>query len=90
MVTRWSASSQRVGLGDVERTVELVDVAHDLVAAELVGRVRIDREQADRLGLATLLLPDLRPAEQQPLDAGARRSRDRRRPVGRSAPSDRR
>ena len=59
-----------VGLRDAERIVERVDVADDLVAAELVGRVRVDRQQTDGLGIPPLLLPDLRPAQEQALDAG--------------------
>src|SRR5690606_9633822 len=43
---------QLVLLGDAERLVERVDVAHDLVAAELRRRVRVDGEPSDRLGRA--------------------------------------
>src|SRR5690606_20872041 len=61
---------QIVTLGHTERLVEGVDVADDLVAPELVRRVRVDREQPDRLRFAALLLPDLGPAQQQSLHAG--------------------
>src|SRR6478735_4990841 len=61
---------ERVGLADAERLVERIDVADDLVAAELVGRVRVDRQQSDGLGIPPLLLPDLRPAQEKPLNAG--------------------
>src|SRR5690606_33914088 len=56
-----------VAFRDVELIVERIDVAHDLIAPELVGRVRVDREQADRLGVAALLLPHLRPREEDAL-----------------------
>ena len=59
-----------VRVGDAESIVERVDVADNLVAAELVGRMRVDGQQADGLGIPALLLPDLSPAQQQALDAG--------------------
>src|SRR6478752_409856 len=59
-----------VRLGDAESIVERIDVSDDLVAAELVGRMRVDGQQADGLGIPTLLLPDLCPAQQEALDAG--------------------
>ena len=75
IVTRLSCvEPERVRLGDVECIVERVDVADDLVAAELVRRVRVDRQQADGLGIPALLLPDLRPATA----AGAARRCSRR------------
>src|SRR5690625_4525678 len=40
--------------------VELVDVLDDLVAAELLGGVRVDREQPDRFLVAGLHPPDAR------------------------------
>ena len=52
---------------DLEASVELVDVADDLVAPELVRRVRIDREQADDLLVAALQLPRLRPRQEEAL-----------------------
>jgi tetratricopeptide (TPR) repeat protein len=60
---------QFVGGADVERGVELVEVAHDLIAAELAGRVRVDREQPDDLLVAGLLTPDARPGQEKALRA---------------------
>ena len=55
---------------DAEGRVELVEVAHHLVAAELGRRVRVDRQQPQLLGVADLRLPDRRPGQEEPLLAG--------------------
>ena len=73
---------QRVALGHREGAIELVDVAHDLVAAELVRGVRVDGEQPDDLLVAGLVLPGLRPGQEEPLGAG-----QCRRSPGGSSPS---
>src|SRR5665811_1033281 len=61
---------QGVGLGDAEGGVEVVDVADDLVAAELRRRVRVGGQPLQDERIARLGLPDRRPAEEQPLQAG--------------------
>src|ERR1700712_1827651 len=40
---------ERIRLGHAVCRREFVDVAHDLIAAEFVRRVRIDRQEAQRL-----------------------------------------
>src|SRR5690625_4893331 len=47
------------GLG-AEHLVELVDVLDDLVTAELLGGVRVDRQEPDRFLVADLHPPDAR------------------------------
>src|SRR5690606_5623709 len=59
-----------VGFTQVKGLIEGVDVANDLIAPELVGRVRVDREEADDLLVAGLHLPRLGPGEEEPLRAG--------------------
>src|ERR1700722_19386710 len=58
---------QRVTRLDAKGVVELVDVSHNLIAAELWRRVWIDGQSPlDLLG-PRLVLPGLRPGEEEPL-----------------------
>jgi hypothetical protein len=52
---------QLVGSADIKGGVELVEVAHDLVAAELAGRMRVGGEQPDGFIVPGLLLPGTGP-----------------------------
>src|SRR5436305_3837858 len=60
---------QLVGCADIERAVELVEVPHDLVAAELAGGVRVDGEQPDGFLVPDLLPPGTSPRHEEALAA---------------------
>jgi hypothetical protein len=51
----------------IEGGIERVNVAHNLVAAKLGGRVGVDGEQSKGLFVARDLLPRLGPRQKEPL-----------------------
>src|ERR1700722_13818494 len=61
----------------VKGVVELVNIAHDLIAAKLGRRVWINGQSASDLFRSRLVLPDLSPGEKETL--GPRESVDDRR-----------
>ncbi len=67
---------QLVGGAYVKRGVELVEVPHDLVAAELAGGMRVDGEQPDDFLVPSLVLPGTCPRQEEAL--GARQAVDHR------------
>src|SRR5215471_9724512 len=58
---------QFVGSADAKRAVELVEVPHDLVAAELSGGMRVDGEPPDGFLVPGLLLPGTSPRQEEAL-----------------------
>src|ERR1700722_2136159 len=68
---------QLVGSSDIKGAVELVEVPHDLVAAELAGGVRVGGEQPECSLVPGLYLPDNSPRHEEAL--GARQTVDDRR-----------
>src|SRR6202035_5913855 len=60
---------QLVGSADIKCAVELVEVPHDLVAAELAGGMRVDGEQPDGFLVPGLLLPGPGPRQEEALAA---------------------
>src|SRR5580704_13371744 len=59
-----------VGSADAKRGIELVEIPDDLVAAELVGGMRVDGEQPDDLLVPALHLPGPGPRHEEALGAG--------------------
>src|SRR5271155_2962991 len=60
---------QLVGSADIKRGVELVEVPHDLVAAELAGGMLVDGEKPDDFLVPGLLLPGTCPRQEEALAA---------------------